>query len=1133
MKSFNFKWGFLVFLGISAVSSSIAQSPSTIIRKLDSEISGKTTTDVLGHGFDIRKIDPLHWGASSKGKALIEGNMVKTAVNREFPTSYHFVSNTYEYERDVLDADTLYRIYEAYNSSAFYKPMKREDRDKMLLVYTKRKKTVAQSSLKHSSITSLDSALVEDFRRLGRDITVEGFVHRYGTHYAETVVYGGQFIKRNNFTVADFIYSPYEEDEFKAKVIEEIEGHHTGLADPNPYINGGLGMPFTVGGDQNAIWTDSWDATVAGNPQPIEVTLRSYVDLFKNVQIDLLEDKEQKLKMLDSIIFINRAQVQKKLAPSQESDFYKKYSLRFKQSIESIVKKSTGSAMEDGNDYVGDIFFGGFSKDDAILKTAPTIEYGGIRLETLITDEVLPLSRNVTFTVKPEDLKRGYVSVWDDSKKLVKTKDRRRLQVAAESNGVTPYKDALVRPVQKSVEIETVDQDIFEVTYKLELIKDEELLTNRITKYSYSLDSELIAAATTGNAALLIALFEQNANTRASGLVTSIITTKQPDSILNLVLDYGVLPTTEDLDIAFDPDYYDPEKALILLERGAKPKNNMIYKAVAYKDANAIYALFREGAQPKNNDLAFAIEKYYYPTVKAIMSEEYEAFVAGKKELLLAAENNDEDLAQKFIALGATADAYILGQATEFDNTYLKDVIVSVTEASGEALEVAAKINDTELFNYFIQKNAKIDTNKAAELATDNNNTQILDLALKNGGEATESLQYAIGKDNKPAIETSLKNNAKSDLVFAYAVSRNDAQLFNDALTVYAGTPDIALLEAVSQDNISFAQSVISLRSENINPSQVVQIAVDNENLAMVSLLVENNADPNEGMNRAVQRENIAITKYLITQGAATVAPELIQEAVKRENLELSKVLVEQGQADVNNAIADASKSANVEITGYLLDKGAAPEGALTEAMETTDEDIILLLLQRTPRLDSQFIATAARKGNTKVLQRLISRGLNPSTGLENAVRYKHYNALNILIRSGAQPEPEHLKTAISYNFIDAIPLLVAAGIDASLPFSDGQHPLHIVAFSYEEGDELLMEALLKANASINALNKNGETPLHHSVLAGIDALPLTLKFLAEGANPTITNNKSESPLDYADDKEVKAVIKKAVKAFK
>ncbi len=107
MKSFNFKWGFLVFLGISAVSSSIAQSPSTIIRKLDSEISGKTTTDVLGHGFDIRKIDPLHWGASSKGKAIIEGNMVKTSVNREFPTSYHFVSNTYEYERDVLDADTL------------------------------------------------------------------------------------------------------------------------------------------------------------------------------------------------------------------------------------------------------------------------------------------------------------------------------------------------------------------------------------------------------------------------------------------------------------------------------------------------------------------------------------------------------------------------------------------------------------------------------------------------------------------------------------------------------------------------------------------------------------------------------------------------------------------------------------------------------------------------------------------------------------------------------------------------------------------------------------------------------------------------------------------------------------------
>jgi len=72
----------------------------------------------------------------------------------------------------------------------------------------------------------------------------------------------------------------------------------------------------------------------------------------------------------------------------------------------------------------------------------------------------------------------------------------------------------------------------------------------------------------------------------------------------------------------------------------------MIYKAVAYKSAPAVYALFREGAQPRNNDLSFALQLRYYPTVKALMSEEYDVFEAEMDQLLLAIENDDNDLGQ-------------------------------------------------------------------------------------------------------------------------------------------------------------------------------------------------------------------------------------------------------------------------------------------------------------------------------------------------------------------------------------------------------------------------------------------------------------------------------------------------------
>jgi len=78
-----------------------------------------------------------------------------------------------------------------------------------------------------------------------------------------------------------------------------------------------------------------------------------------------------------------------------------------------------GPVKTSGEDYTGDIFFGGFSKDEALLHTKPLIERGGLRLETLITDEVVTLDKNVIVTIKPEDIEYGYMSVWDDTKKRV------------------------------------------------------------------------------------------------------------------------------------------------------------------------------------------------------------------------------------------------------------------------------------------------------------------------------------------------------------------------------------------------------------------------------------------------------------------------------------------------------------------------------------------------------------------------------------------------------------------------------------------------------------------------------------------------------------------------------------------
>ena len=1093
-----------------------------------------SNNDVIGQGFDIRFVDPLNWSNSSKGKVLIKGGSSSVPLTTTNQESYHFITTPYEFEEELLQSNKDDRPYLGINSDAYYKAFKTDGSDKLLFVYTQKRVPTERRTLRNANTKVLDSALVEDFRRLGRDITPEGFIHRYGTHYADNVVYGGIFLRRNQISASDYIYSPYKEEEFKQKVVEDIINVHTGLKDTDIYINSGVSNTYTVGGDENAMWFDRWEQSITQNSKPIEVRLKSFSQLLQTVSIPNIEDKLKKVNMLDSTIQAITKESKNRLQPEIKSSYYKKYSLRFKQKLTSIVKKSMGRDANNPNDYTGDIFFGGFSKDDAILNTKPLIEYGGVRLETLITDEEVFLDRNAVITIKPEDIIRGYVSVWDDTKKLSKGNGRTTLRVSGTPEAKTAYKEALKQKVEKKVELVTVDKDVYDITYTLELIKDEGLLENITTTYNYVLDGEIVAAAATGDKELLQNLFNRNANRSASGIIKAIISNKRDDDVLNLVIDNGVLPTTEDLDLLFEPQYFDREKALILLERGAKPKNNMIYKAVAYKSQDVVYALFREGAIPRNNDLAYALELYHYPTVKALMSEEFEEFVAGKNELLLAAENNDEDLAQKFVTLGATADAYILDRATQHDNEALRNVIVPVTEASGETLEVVASLNDTKLFDYFVKKSAKIETNKAVEIATDNDNIQILDLALKNGGEPTEALAYAIKKENKPAIEVSLKNDADADAVFSYAAEKEDEQLFNDALKIYGGTPSVAMEAAVKENVLPMAQSVISSKKEEIDLSDTVGIAVANESLDMVKLLVANDANPNRGMREAIEVESVPITEYLITQGAETTDPVFIQEAVKKENLALSKVLIEKGTSDVNNAIVDASNTGNVEITKYLLDKGAAPDEAFLEAMETKNEDVILLLMDKIQSFDPSLILTASRKGNIKVVQRLLDNGLDATPAIEDALRYKKADVLQLLLTNGGEAQQELLKTAVSFNFKEGLKLLLEQNsINASLPFDNGEYATHILAMSYEKNDPELLTILIKNGVDINAQNKQGETALHLAALKKESDIALLDAILLNGASTKIKNAKGEVPLDYAIDKAIKNRLKKAAKQEK
>lgn len=1090
------------------------------------------TQDVLGHGFDIRYVDPLDWSSSSKGKPLLQGTPVRTANAQSFPKTHQFVTNSYEYEKYVLETDTIDFPFVANNSKAHYKLYDTAEKNpEVLMVYTK-KKVGTETAVLRLNGSVLDSALVEDFNRLGRDITPSGFIARYGTHIAQEVAYGGVFLLQNSIAKNDYIYSPYDENIFKEKVIQDITEQQLNAADTDPFINAKKGRPYTVGGDPSQLWLDTWEKTVSKNTQsPIEIRMTPIVEILRSFSLPDIKNKSEKITLLDSITMLAIQTARSNVSKKEKSTFFKKYSLRFKQEIVSFVKKSMGPVKTDGNDYTGDIFFGGFSKDEAMLHTKPLIDRGGLRLETLITDEVVTLDKNVIVTIKPEDIEFGYMSVWDDTKKLFKSPDRKRLRVAGSEEAKTYYKDALLNNVQKTITLTSVDDHIYEVVYTMELVRETNLLKNTNTQYNYVIDSELVAAAATGNVARLEELFLRNANLNAQGLIEAVITNKQSAAILNYILDKGVTPKTEDLDLLFERQHFNPEYALILLERGAVPKNNMIYKAVAYKSAPVVYALFREGAQPRNNDLSFALQLRYYPTVKALMSEEYDVFDAGEDELLLAIENEDAELAQKFITMGATANASMLEKAIKTENLDLKNTVIPVTEASNESLEVAAAANDDTLFEYFIDKEAKINTNVAVEMAIDNENTNILDMGLKNGGEASEALTYAIKKENKPAIEVALKNKAIPEPVFAYAIQSEDIQLFEDVLRIYGGSYEEALTASVKGNELAFAQLVLSENKELVNTSKVIPMAVENENLEMVTLLVNNSGNPTEGIETAVRKENIPIVQYLISEGAETMSPELITNAVKVQNLALSKVLIEEGNANANDAIKAAAETANTDITSYLLGKGATADEALKDAMETTNEEIILMLMEKSTSISKKALSIACRKGNLMVVKYLSEKkGYDVQEGMLDAIYYKQDEILNYLLNAGAQSSPALLREAISVNYGSGIKALITDGVDVNHIYDTNETSLLLCIKEISPKEVSIIRFLLEKGADINATNGYGETAMHLAAQRGESFIEVTKVLLTNNADLKLKTLKGKTPLDYASDKEVKSLIKKGLK---
>ena len=453
-----------------------------------------------------------------------------------------------------------------------------------LYVYSSFYKRISELNLNYQT-KELTDKFIDDVNRLGRDISAAGFLYRNGTHFVSKAYYGGHFILRNGVKKEAYRYSAFTPEEFAEEIKKTIDENNTGLqTEINSDLNRvdvGKSESFTVGGNKAIKDYNKWIQTVNSNPEVIGIELIRITKLLTRKNFPDVENLDYKRKIIDSFIDLAEREVYSYKSQQRKHNFFNRGPIKFKQKVTTIEKIDSG--FESNSDYTGVLFMGFFGEDEALLSQQRLFGRQDGDMKSFFTEEVIELNKILQVEVDSMDLKNGYVSVWDDAKKFQKTAQRTSLRLSGSKESRTKFTDAMNFKVTKNISIQTIDDDRYDVEYTLERVREYNTFDNSSYIRNDVMDTELIAAASNGEIGRLKQMYRSGANKYAKGVIRATITSPQVSiDVLNAIMDEGVKPTTEDLEAAFDPDYFNPFKAIALLERGAQPKNNMIYKSVAY-----------------------------------------------------------------------------------------------------------------------------------------------------------------------------------------------------------------------------------------------------------------------------------------------------------------------------------------------------------------------------------------------------------------------------------------------------------------------------------------------------------------------------------------------------------------------
>jgi len=270
-----------------------------------------------------------------------------------------------------------------------------------------------------------------------------------------------------------------------------------------------------------------------------------------------------------------------------------------------------------------------------------------------------------------------------------------------------------------------------------------------------------------------------------------------------------------------------------------------------------------------------------------------------------------------------------------------------------------------------------------------------------------------------------------------------------------------------------------------------------------------------------------------------------IHEAVWQNNTEKVRQLINSPQGaplDLEAVVEDctplylACLKGHTDVAEILIKGGAKVDGDSPPVFAAAGKgnlDLVRLLLKNGANpsaFSSQHagccgLHIAAEKNYVDVVRALLEAGVEVNirsekqklTPLISAACCGSLDAVKVLIEAGADVDAQSstgntaLMLAIDRGKIDVATTLIDSGANLEIKGQKGWTALHNAASGGDKGYREVAEALLKANASVDALSETMLTPLHEA--AGKSLTDLVRLLVDHGANVNARDKFNNTPL--------------------